>query len=138
MSQKKQNQLSRSRKWQITINNPQDKGFTHEKLKTMFKSFPSLIYWCMADEIGLENNQYHTHAYVCLKNPMRFETLQNRFNKQAHLENAVGTSKENRDYIFKQGKWANSPKADTQVEGTQEEGGRLPDEAPIKIDDTNT
>lgn len=51
---------SQSRKWQVTINNPQEKGYTHERLKETLAAMKSVIYWCMADEIG-ENGTYHTH-----------------------------------------------------------------------------
>lgn len=49
---------SRSRKWQITINNPAEKGYTHEKIKEQLSLFNSIIYWCMSDEIG-EKGTYH-------------------------------------------------------------------------------
>lgn len=54
---------SQSRKWQITINNPTEKGLTHDKLKMILAEMKSVIYWCMADEIG-ENGTYHTHLYL--------------------------------------------------------------------------
>lgn len=58
---------SRSRKWQITINNPIEKGFAHECIKEELNKFNSLVYWCMSDEIG-ENGTYHTHIYMALNN----------------------------------------------------------------------
>ena len=37
--------FSKSRKWQLTINNPADKGITHETIKTAFKVFrPHLLH----------------------------------------------------------------------------------------------
>ena len=53
---------TQSRKWQITINNPLEKGFTHDRIKEILSSL-KLVYWCMADEIG-ENGTYHTHIYI--------------------------------------------------------------------------
>ena len=41
------------RKWQITINNPQDKGLDHDTIKLALDDLRSLDYYCMADEIGL-------------------------------------------------------------------------------------
>ena len=41
------------RKWQITINNPQDKGLDHDAIKLALDDLRSLDYFCMADEIGL-------------------------------------------------------------------------------------
>lgn len=50
----------------------------------------------------------------------------------AHIESAKGTSKENRDYIRKEGRWASSEKAETSVEGTFYEYGEIPSEAEEK------
>lgn len=51
--------------YQITINNPQTYGCDHLTIKrTLIDNFPTLRYFCMADEIG-ENGTYHTHIYVC-------------------------------------------------------------------------
>jgi len=47
MSAKKQ-----SRKWNLTINNPLDKGWTHEKLNTTLQGIASMTYYCFGDEIG--------------------------------------------------------------------------------------
>ena len=113
-----------SRKWQITINNPQPKGFSHEHIKTLLLTLKSLIYFCMSDEIG---NTHHTHIYVYFSSPVRFNTLKKRFS-QAHIEKAYGTSCENRDYIFKEGKWLHDKKKETNLLDTHEEWGTLPEE----------
>lgn len=114
----------RSRKWQITINNPVDKGYTHEYIKKQFLTFSGLLYWCMSDEIG-EQGTYHTHVYIALSNATRFSSLKKKFNG-AHFELANGTSAENRDYIFKVGKWLHSTKGETNLRDTHEEEGELP------------
>ena len=115
---------TQSRKWQITINNPKEKGFTHEKLKEILSQMPSIVYWCMADEVG-EQGTYHTHLFFQVKSPMRFSTLKSKF-PSAHYEMANGTAKQNREYVFKEGKWLNDKKADTRISGTQEEYGEMP------------
>lgn len=127
-------QPERSRKWNITINNPQDSGFTHQQIKEVIEALPSIIYWCMADEIGNKEHTYHTHLYICLKNPIRFNTLKKKF-PQAHLETAIRSSAENRDYVFKKGKWANTDKSETQVPNTQEQGGTLPNDTLKPLQD---
>jgi hypothetical protein len=33
---------TRSRKWQLTINNPTEKGYTHDKLKDLLIGLPKL------------------------------------------------------------------------------------------------
>ena len=118
----KMSQDSQSRKWQITLNNPLDKGYTHDKIKEELNKLKSLVYWCMADETG---KTHHTHIYVTFSNAVRFSTLKNRFNG-AHLEIAKGTAEQNRDYIAKSGKWANDKKHGTSIPGTFEEFGELP------------
>lgn len=51
---------TQSRKWQLTINNPVEKGYTHDFIKSILSGLTSVIYWCMADEVG-EQGTYHTH-----------------------------------------------------------------------------
>lgn len=114
----------RSRKWQITINNPSYKGLSHDLLKEKLALFKSMVYWCMCDEIG-ENNTYHTHIYLALSNATRFSTLRSRFNG-SHFEIARGTSQENRDYIKKEGKYLKDKKKETNLENTFEEYGQMP------------
>ncbi len=115
---------TQSRKWQITINNPIDKGYTHEKIKELLNEFKSLIYWCMSDEIG-ENLTYHTHIYLACSSAVRFSTIKNKFDG-AHFEMANGTSQQNKDYVFKEGKWAKDKKKDTNLVNTHEEYGEVP------------
>lgn len=115
---------TRSRKWQLTINNPSEKGFTHDKLKELASNLKGLIYWCMSDEIG-ENNTYHTHFYLAFKDACRFSTLKNLF-EGAHFEMAKGTSQQNRDYVFKEGKWEKDKKKETNLFDTHEEFGEMP------------
>ena len=119
-----------SRKWLLVINNPQDCGLDHERLKEILSLFHPL-YYCMADEIATTGT-YHTHGYLYTHSPARFSTLKNRL-PTAHIEKAYGTSKENRDYIRKSGeKWAGTEKAETSVPGTFFEFGELPTEAEEK------
>lgn len=115
-----------SRKWQITMNGPQEKGFTHEKISTVLQQLKSILYYCMSDEIG---STYHTHIYAAFSSAVRFSTLKARF-PEAHLEAARGTSAQNRDYIRKSGKWESDAKHGTKISGTFEEWGSIPEEQP--------
>lgn len=115
---------TRSRKWQLTINNPAEKGFTHDKLKELTNNLKGIVYWCMSDEIG-ENKTYHTHFYLAFKDACRFSTLKNQF-EGAHFEMAKGTSQQNRDYVFKEGKWEKDKKKETNLPDTHEEYGEIP------------
>lgn len=115
------------RKYQLTINNPVDKGFEHGVIKTTLDTFSGCLYWCMSDEVG-EEGTLHTHIYMAFRNAVEFVTIQQRF-YGAHIEVARGTHRENRDYVCKEGKWLNSDKHGTSIPGTFEESGDLPEEA---------
>ncbi|MFA9466969.1 MAG: replication protein [Velocimicrobium sp.] len=122
-----------SRKWSITINNPTDQ-YSHQVIKEKLEEFKSIIYWCMADEKGLKESTYHTHIYLLSSSPIRFSTLKKRF-YTAHIEKANGTTEENRNYVFKIGKWENDSKSETQINGTREEFGEVPKEGQGKRSD---
>lgn len=119
-------QDSQSRKWQITLNNPADKGLTHEAIKSKVQEIKSIKYYCLADEIGLKTNTPHTHLFLYCSR-LRFSTIKRIF-PEGHIEPAHGTAEENRAYIRKDGKWAEDEKADTSVSGTFEEWGEIPEE----------
>lgn len=113
-----------SRKYQLTINNPLEHGFTHEQIKKNLDTIKTL-YWCMCDEIGLEEQTPHTHIFLCSKNAIMFSSIQKRF-YGAHIETARGTCQENRDYIRKEGKYLDSDKKETNLIDTFEEFGEMP------------
>ena len=113
-----------SRKFQLTINNPTDHGFTHDRIRANLSESPGLLYWCMSDEVG-EQGTPHTHVYVVFKNSVMFETLHKRF-YGAHIEQANGSHQENRDYVRKEGKWLEDAKHETNLADTFEEWGELP------------
>lgn len=113
-----------SRKYQITINNPTEHGFSHDRIKMMLQNWETVLYWCMCDEIG-EQGTHHTHIYVAFANPVMFSTIQKRF-YGAHIEAARGTHSENRSYIRKDGKWEDDAKHETNLPDSFEESGELP------------
>ncbi len=116
---------TQSRKWQITINNPLEKGYTHDRLKEILSEMKSLVYWCMADETGNQDGTYHTHIYLHGRGALRFSTIRKRF-EGGHFEMARGTALQNMQYVSKTGKWEGDKKADTRVENTFEEWGEMP------------
>lgn len=92
---------TRHRKYLLTINNPGE-NWSHDNIKTALESL-TLKYWCMADEIGLEEHTPHTHAFLVAKtSAIRFSTIKNLF-PTAHIDAAQGSSEENRAYIQKSG-----------------------------------
>ena len=115
------------RKYNLTFNNPLNMipPMSHDEIKKAVGTLGSVSYWCLADEIGLNEQTPHTHLYLYSASPIRFSTIKKRF-PQAHIELAYGDSRENRDYLLKTGKWKNSEKAETSVPGTFEEFGVMP------------
>lgn len=116
---------TQSRKWSIVQNNPQDCGLTHEAVAEILNLF-SPAYFCMADEIA-DSGTYHTHVFMYCPSPVRFSTIKNRF-PAAHIEKSYGSVQQNRDYTTKTGKWADTGKAETAVEGSFMEWGEIPAE----------
>lgn len=112
-----------SRKYQLTINNPIEHGFTHEQIKNNLNTL-KLEYWCLCDEIGNEGTP-HTHIFLYAKNAIMFSTIHKRF-YGVHIELAQGSCQENRDYIRKEGKYLESDKKETNLIDTFEEFGEMP------------
>ena len=114
---------TQSRKWMLTINNPAICELNQSSMIDLLQRFHP-AYFCLADEIATTGT-YHTHIYLYSKSPIRFRTVKNRF-PTAHIEKAMGTSQENRDYIRKEGKWEATAKVETRVPDTFFEFGTVP------------
>ena len=99
---------TQSRKWGLTINNPLEAGLDHKAIVDLLQRF-SPTYYCLCDEIATTGT-YHTHVFFYSASPVRFSTIKGRF-PTAHIEKAYGSVKENRDYLRKEGRWADSEKA---------------------------
>lgn len=119
---------TQSRKWMITINNPEDKGFSHAKIKYVLNNIKSIVYWCMCDEVGKKNNTYHTHIVIFRTGAIRFSTLQKLFPAGTQLDMLRGTLQQARDYVRKEGRYKGTDKEDTNLKDTFEESGLVPDE----------
>lgn len=115
---------SQAREYQLTINNPEEKDMGHEEIKKILYSFPTIMYWCLCDEIG-EQKTPHTHVYLKVRNPIKFSTMKNKF-PTAHIEKSLGSAEDNRNYIRKEGKWSDTDKKETNLPETFEEWGELP------------
>lgn len=116
---------TQSRSWILVINNYDEHGISPQKFEEILSNIPSMRYWCYSLECGSENQTPHIQGFMVTKSPIRFSTLHNKFNKVAHLEQAKGSPQENRDYVLKQGKWADTEKASTNT-GIFKEWGELP------------
>lgn len=124
---------SQSRKWQLTINNPDYHEVTHDTIKIAVGTMKSVIYWCMADEIGEEGTR-HTHIFLAARSAIRFSTIKKLF-PAAHIEMCKGTCQQNMEYVSKTGKWEKDRKHETCVDGTFEEFGEMPVERQGKRND---
>ena len=113
-----------SRKWNVTINNPVDKGWSHKHICDVIDSFKNISYYCLSDEKG---SCFHTHIFLYSKSPVRFSTLKKKF-PEAHIEKAQGSCIQNRSYIFKEGDWLDSDKSETNIRDSHFEYGILPEE----------
>lgn len=114
-----------SRKYQLTFNNPLEHGFSHPQIKAILSDLASTAYWCMCDEVGAGEHTPHTHLYIVFRNAVEFPNLKKHF-YEAHIEMVNGSNQQNRDYIRKEGKWADSDKAETNLPDTFEESGEMP------------
>lgn len=123
-----------SRKYQLTLNNPQKHDWSHEYIKNALNTFSGVLYWCMCDEVG-EQGTAHTHVFAVFKNAVEFKSLQKPF-LGAHIEPALGSNSDNRDYIRKEGKWLEDVKKDTNLTETFEEYGELPPDRAEGINET--
>ena len=115
---------SQSFMYQLTINNPKEKGWTHEHiLKVLRENFKTLTYICMADEQG---SFYHTHIFVVFASRVRFSMVK-RYFEEAHIEKCKGSVSDNVNYIKKTGRWeTDESKQEKKIEGTFEEVGTQP------------
>lgn len=119
-----------ARKFILVINNPNVCGLTHPVIMDQMGQLSTVSYFCMADEIATTGT-YHTHVFLYSNSPIQFSTVKNAF-PVAHIETAYGSAQDNRNYILKGGKWAETEKAETSVEGTFEEYGVMPTEKQQK------
>lgn len=124
---------TQSNKYQLTINNPVDKGYTHEYIKTtLLNNFKTLTYFCLADE---EGSCYHTHVFVIFTSRVRFSMIKKHF-PDAHIEKCKGSTSDNVNYVKKTGKWdTDESKQEKKIEGTFEEYGIQPPDSKGRRND---
>lgn len=117
------NSDKQSQKFQLTINNPIEKGLSHQKIFELARDkLKTLDYICMADEKG---TTFHTHVFIYCTSRVRWSTIKTCF-PDAHIEIARGNVSQNVDYITKKGKWKDTEKNGTSIEGSFDEWGVRP------------
>lgn len=119
--------------YQLTINAPLEKGYTHEHICGIIRNnFKTISYFCMADE---EGSMYHTHIYVVFASRVRFSMVK-RYFPEAHIEKCRGSVSDNVNYIKKSGKWElDEGKQEKKIQGTFEEYGTQPPDSKGKRSD---
>lgn len=121
----KQKKDTQSRSYCLTVNNYETKNFSPQDLEKILKSIPSMQYYIFSIEKATTGTP-HLQGYFHAKNAIRFSTLKRKFDKvNPHIETAKGSAQENRDYVTKSGKWADTEKADTNS-GIYYEWGTMP------------
>ena len=124
-----------SRKWQLVINNPREKAefaqfwLNAELLKAyILENFPNVCYVCFSYELGLEETRMeHIHIFLYAKDGIKKSKFKKIF-PNVHYESCKGTCLQNRNYLFKQGKWELDEKVKERIEGMQFEIGECPKE----------
>ena len=119
--------------YQLTINDPLEKGYTHEHISEIIRNnLKTITYFCMADEQG---SCYHTHIFMVFASRVRFSTIK-RYFSEAHIEKCKGSVSDNINYIKKSGKWElDESKQEKKIEGTFEEYGTQPPDSKGKRGD---
>lgn len=126
------------RKMQLTVNNPQKETTTPEgkglynveDVKNYIEN-TGLIkmndYYCFGFEKGLKEATPHIHIFFCFNNPRHGKKIKEKF-PTAHIEFCNGSIDENVDYVAKTGKWEESEKEKTRIDGTFFENKERPKE----------
>lgn len=115
----------KSRRFQVTVNNPIEKGITADKIKEILKQWKHMLYYCFCYETG-EQGTYHVHIYFKVANPLSMHSVSKEF-ANGHVECIkASSSQENRDYIRKEGAYLDSEKAATCHRETFFESGPCP------------
>ena len=114
----------RSTKYLLTFNNPDDNGVEREKLKADLLAL-NPIYFCMSDEIGLEEHTPHIHVYVVFENARHFKKIKKVF-PSAHIDQCFGNHEQCINYVFKEGEWEKKEKGTTNIRESHYEFGERP------------
>lgn len=119
--------------YQLTINAPLEKGYSHEHIVEIIRdNFKTIKYLCMADE---EGSMYHTHVFAVFSSRVRFSMIK-RYFPEAHIEKCRASVSDNVNYIKKSGKWElDESKQEKKIEGTFAEYGTQPPDSKGKRSD---
>lgn len=88
------------RKCCFTLNNPSNTRIQDIIEKCQLRGY----LYCIGEEVG-DKGTPHLQGYIEFPAPKKWTTVQNLFNKKAHIEKAKGTRKQNLTYCKKDGKF---------------------------------
>ena len=118
--------------YQLTINNPIEKGYTHDNIKSkIIDNFRTITYFCMADEMGAT---FHTHIFIVFTSRVRWSKIKRHFS-DVHIEACKGSVSDNILYIKKEGKRLDDLKNDQKIDDSFEEFGTPPPDSKGKRSD---
>ena len=117
----KTKEFSKTRKYQITINNPTKHGLQYDDIyRKCTEMEPE--YFCMSEEVGAERHTHHVHIFIKFTNPRSFGPIKKVF-PTAHLEACKYSDQANIDYVFKQNGAQEEYGQETNIKASHREWG---------------
>lgn len=108
----------------MTINNPTEHGIDWKEFKFRLNLLPPFDYLVISEEQGVQEQTPHYHAYIHFHTGVSFERLKQLF-PSCHIDFPKGTDLENKLYVEKQGKWADTEKGNSEHHLRDEEYGTI-------------
>jgi hypothetical protein len=100
--------------WLITIHKPQ---LSYEQIENIVLTKIHARYFCISTEISETSNSLHYHIFLFSNKPIAFDKIKQEF-PTAHIDKCNAKNPRSiRDYVKKSGKWENSDKKNTQIDG---------------------
>lgn len=115
------------RKWLFTCNNPQDHEWSIEKIIEILENWKAVEYWCIGEEVGVENQIPHIHFFIKGKGQIYASTIEKKFHG-INRKMVNGTILDNRTYCFKDGKYIGTEKGKLHNYESNRESGPPPEE----------
>ncbi len=113
------------RKWIFTCNNPEKHGWSIEKIIDILDTWKAVKYWCIGREVGVENHTPHIHFFIYSTSAIKCTTIENKLHG-INREPANGTIMDNRNYVFKEGKYIGTEKGKLHDYDSNRENGEPP------------
>lgn len=106
----------------MTLNNPTEHGIDWKEFKFRLNLLPTFDYLVICEEKGVQELTPHFHAYIHFHTGVSFDRLKQLF-PSCHIDFPHGTDLENKMYLTKSGKWADTEKGGSEYHLKDEEYG---------------